>query len=500
VYDSRAVRGEERHVSIEADGAALSGALAAVVGERHVRTDPALTAADTTDWTGRFGGPAAAVVRPGSTEQVAAVLRVCAEHGAAVVTQGGNTGLVGGGVPRATGAGATAAGARGVGAAGTAGVSDSTRLQVVLSTRRLTRLDPVDGPAHQVTVGAGVTLAALQRHAAAAGQLYGVDLAARDSATVGGTVATNAGGIRVVRYGDTRAQVAGVEAVLADGSVISHLGGLRKDNTGYDLAGLLTGSEGTLGVLTAVRLRLHPAPAPGVVTLIGCASVQEAVELLLPAGEAGLRAAELMLAEGMGLVRSVTGLAAPLGQDWPAYLLLETDDLPELAPGVDAAVDPRLWEYRERHTEAVATLGVVHKLDVSVPPGRTAAFLAQVPEVCAPHRVVVWGHLGDGNLHVNVAGPDAGAAVAGVAGNGGVDEAVLRLAASHDGSIAAEHGIGVAKAGYLGLSRSAAEIAAMRAVKAALDPQALLNPGVLFPLSDVLTGVAERCAGTGTPR
>jgi FAD/FMN-containing dehydrogenase len=228
--------------------------------------------------------------------------------------------------------------------------------------------------------------------------------------------------------------------------------------------------------------------------------VQEAVELLLPAGEAGLRAAELMLAEGMGLVRSVTGLAAPLGQDWPAYLLLETDDLPELAPGVDAAVDPRLWEYRERHTEAVATLGVVHKLDVSVPPGRTAAFLAQVPEVCAPHRVVVWGHLGDGNLHVNVAGPDAGAAVAGVAGNGGVDEAVLRLAASHDGSIAAEHGIGVAKAGYLGLSRSAAEIAAMRAVKAALDPQALLNPGVLFPLSDVLTGVAERCAGTGTPR
>lgn len=498
-------------MSIDTDAAALGAALAAVVGERHVRTDPALTAADTTDWTGRFGGSAAAVVRPGSTEQVAAVLRVCAEHDAAVVTQGGNTGLVGGGVPRATGAGArgvgaTATGARGAGAAGAAGISGSARPQVVLSTRRLTRLDPVDGPAHQVTVGAGVTLGALQRHAAAAGQLYGVDLAARDSATVGGTVATNAGGIRVVRYGDTRTQVAGVQAVLADGSVISHLGGLRKDNTGYDLAGLLSGSEGTLGVLTAVRLRLHPAPAPGVVTLVGCASVQDAVELLVPAGEAGLRAAELMLAEGMGLVRSVTGLVAPLGRDWPAYLLLETDDLPELAPGVDAAVDPRLWEYRERHTEAVATLGVVHKLDVSVPPGRTAAFLAQVAQVCAPHRVVVWGHLGDGNLHVNVAGLEPGDG--GVTGDDGVDGAVLRLAASHGGSIAAEHGVGVAKAGYLGLSRSATEIAAMRAVKAALDPNGLLNPGVLFPQSDAMpdampdpvAGVAKRCPGTRTQR
>src|SRR4029077_1065441 len=219
---------------------ALLAELTAIAGPEHVLTDPDLVAGYTTDWTRRFSGVARGVVRPAGAAEVAAVLRACARHGAPVVPQGGNTGLVGGSVP---------APSRGGGA-------------VVLSTRRLRRLDPVDTLSGQVTAGAGVTIAELRAHAARAGLEYGVDLAARDSATVGGTIATNAGGIQTIRYRPTRAQLIGLEAVLADGSVISRLGGLQADNTGYDLTQLLAGSEGTLGVITAARLRLWPAEPP----------------------------------------------------------------------------------------------------------------------------------------------------------------------------------------------------------------------------------------------
>ena len=213
---------------------ALAAELTEVTGPEHVLTDPDVTAGYTTDWTRRFSGQARCVVRPADTGEVAAVLLACGRHGVPVVPQGGNTGLVGGGVPVATGA-------------------------VVLSARRLRRLDPVDKLSAQVTAGAGVTIAELRAHAAGAGLEYGVDLAARESATVGGTIATNAGGIQTIRYGPTRAQLLGLEAVLADGRVISRLGGIQADNTGYDLTGLLAGSEGTLGVITTARLRLWPA-------------------------------------------------------------------------------------------------------------------------------------------------------------------------------------------------------------------------------------------------
>src|SRR5579872_2831962 len=213
----------------------LLAELVAIAGQEHVLTDPDVVAGYTTDWTRRFSGAALAVVRPSGTAEVAAVLRACARHGTPVVPQGGNTGLVGGSVPAPSGGGGA----------------------VVLSTRRLRRLDPVDTLSGQVTAGAGVTIAELRAHAARAGLEYGVDLAARDSATVGGTIATNAGGIQTIRYGHTRAQLLGVEAVLADGSVISRLGGIQSDNTGYELAQLLAGSEGTLGIVTAARLRLH---------------------------------------------------------------------------------------------------------------------------------------------------------------------------------------------------------------------------------------------------
>jgi FAD/FMN-containing dehydrogenase len=430
-------------VSLEQD-------LASIVGPDHVLADPQLTAPYDTDWTRRFTGRARAVVRPASTTETAAVLACCTAAGVPVVPQGGNTGLVGGSVPRGDGE------------------------QVVVSTRRLTLLEPVDAVAAQVTAGAGVSISALQAHARAAGFDYGVDLAARDSATVGGTIATNAGGTRVVAYGDTGRQVLGVEAVLADGTVISHLSGLAKDNTGYDLAALLTGSEGTLAVVTAARLRLVARRAPGYVLLLGCASIDEALARL---PQEGVRAAEAMLAEGVALVRQVTGLPAPLAAPWPVYLLLEVDDLPELADDVDAAVDDRLWAYRERHTEAISTLGVPHKLDVAMPLSVLGDFVEQlepvVREVDRTYRTFVFGHLAEGNLHVNIVGP--------AADDDTVDDAVFRLVASLGGTISAEHGVGVAKTRWLPLVRSAGELETMRRIKAGLDPRGTLNPGVLIP-------------------
>jgi FAD/FMN-containing dehydrogenase len=447
---------------------ALLAELTAITGPEHVLTDPDLIAGYTTDWTRRFGGPARCVIRPADTGEVAAVLIACARHGAPVVAQGGNTGLVGGGVPGSEGA-------------------------VVLSARRLRRLDPVDTLSGQVTAGAGVTIAELRAHAARAGLEYGVDLAARDSATVGGTIATNAGGIQTIRYGPTRAQLLGLEAVLAGGRVISRLGGIQADNTGYDLTQLLAGSEGTLGVITAARLRLRPAEPPTLTVLAGVPGIEAAAAVaaelrsLLP----GLRAAEYFEAPGLALVRAHTGLPAPLPREYPAYLLADAaaseDDterivvlasLQEAAVAMDAQARARLWAYRERHTESISAAGIPHKLDVALPLGRLAAFRAELDEVIAKAaiitgaRTIVFGHIGAGNLHVNVLGPDPD--------DDAVDDAVLRLAAGHGGTISAEHGIGRAKAAVLHLSRSAAEIEAMCALKSALDPAGLLNPGVLF--------------------
>ncbi|MGI9006713.1 MAG: FAD-binding oxidoreductase, partial [Streptosporangiaceae bacterium] len=471
--------------------------LRAVTGPAHVLTEPDLVAGYCTDWTRRYAGPAACVVRPASTAETAAVIRACAAYGLPVIAQGGNTGLVGGSVP----------------AAGQAGSGPDR--PVIVSTRRLTGLDPVDPGSAQVTAGAGVTIAALAAHAAGAGFRYGVDLASRDSATVGGTIATNAGGIRTIRHGPTRDQVAGITAVLADGSVVSDLSGLTAGSAGYDLAQLLTGSEGTLGVITRARLRLRPAETPAAVVLAGTAGIGPAVTLLarVRAAVPGVLAAEYLDAAGMALVRAAAGLPEPLPGQHHGYLLAELaaesagrdgqDQLERLASVLPSntalATDARgmaaLWSYRERLTEAVSTAGVPHKMDVALPPARLAGFCAELPAVvraatqpagaavdgpAVPHaagqpgpaRLIVFGHLGVGNLHVNVVGPDPGDVT--------VDAAVARLAADHGGSVAAEHGVGRAKTGWLAWTRSPAELAAMRAIKSALDPSGLLNPGVLL--------------------
>jgi FAD/FMN-containing dehydrogenase len=465
------------------------------VGPPHVLTSPDVTSSYTTDWTRRYRGPALAVVRPGSTDEVAQVLRWCAARRVPVVPQGGNTGLVGGSVPPPAGAQDHAAHDAAAPGRGAGGVGEGDRDEgrcLVLSLTRLRRLDPVDTLSGQVTAGAGVTLATLRAHAAAAGLEYGVDLAARDSATVGGTVATNAGGVRTIRFGATRQQVLGLEMVAADGSVMAHLAGLPMDNSGYPLAELATGSEGTLAVITAARLRLWPAEPVAAVVLAGVAGIAAAAGLqaALRAKAGGVRAIEYFEAAGLELVRAAAGLPLPLGRDYPAYLLAELagtgDDAQRLADAglpddsavaVDGPGQQRLWSYRERATEAISGAGVPHKLDVAVPLARIAEFRARLDEAvhaaAGPDcQVIVFGHLGVGNLHVNLLGPGPGDERA--------DEAVLRLATELGGTISAEHGVGRAKARWLPLSRSPAEIAAMRAVKQALDPAGLLNPGVLF--------------------
>ncbi|ROO89553.1 FAD/FMN-containing dehydrogenase [Actinocorallia herbida] len=425
----------------------------------QVVVDPSVMAGYETDFTGRWRGRARLVVRPGSAAEVAEVLRICAAEGVPVVPQGGNTGLVGGGVPM-----------------------DG---EVVVSLRRLSALGPVDKAARQVTAGAGTVLSDLQRHARAAGLDFGVDLTPRDSATIGGMIATNAGGERVLRHGTTKANVVGVEAVLADGSVISRLDGLPKDNTGFDLP--FAASEGTLGIITAARLRLVPYLTRRATALLGLPSPEAALAALERLRAVGsLESAEFFLPEGLALVRRHTGLPAPTRQEHAFYVLVEcaaaedpSEELHEALADVDApetvvAADPsdrhRLWTYREAHAEAIRAEGAARKLDVGVPLPALPAFLADVPRLAGDAVPVLFGHLAEANVHVNLLG-----------GTTDPSTAILARVAGLGGTISAEHGVGRAKAAYLTLTRSTAEIAALRAVKAALDPAGLLNPGVIFP-------------------
>jgi len=451
----------------------LAAALQAAVGPEHVLVDRDLRASFETDWTGRFTGSSRAVVRPASASQVAQVLAACADAAVPVVVQGGNTGLVGGGVP---------------------GQEQGGNPPVLLVTTRLTELSAVSAATCQVTAGAGVRLAALTAHARAAGLDFGVDLAARDSATVGGMVATNAGGVRVVRYGSMREQVAGVEAALADGRIIARLDGLAKDSTGYDLGHLLAGSEGTLAVITRLRLRLVAREPARAVAFVAVRDTADAVGLLaaLRVRLPGLSAAELCFDAGLALVAAYLDVPVPLADTGGAYVLIEVaadadplDDLLTALQACDQVLDAtvassaadraRLWQLREAHTEAISSAGVPVKLDVSVPADRLAELVGLLPDAVAAGapsaQLVIFGHLAEANLHVNVLQADAEA----------VTGAVLALVARLGGSISSEHGIGRAKAGWLGLSRSQAEIDVMRAVKAAFDPLGLLNPGVIFP-------------------
>jgi FAD/FMN-containing dehydrogenase len=449
----------------------LEHALIEVVGARHVLSDAELRAPYERDYTGRYGGQARVVVRPGDTAEVAEVVAVCAAHDAAIVPQGGNTGLVGASVPR--------------------------NREVVVSLRRLSEIGEVDSAVGQVAVGAGTTLAGLQDAARAAHLDAGLDFGARDSCTVGGVVACDAGGARALRHGTARAHVAGLEAVLADGSVISRLSGLTKDNAGYDLPALLVGSEGTLGIITRVRWRLVPAARARVAVLVGLATASEAAELLavLRAQAPSLESCDFFLDDGLALVLEHQRRRSPVRTRAPVYVLAEcaaqSDPTDELAAALEAAgVEDALvaddttsreglWKLREGHTDAINAAGTPHKLDVGIPLDQLDRFLDAVPDAvqrAGGERVILFGHLGDGNVHVNVLGaaPD----------DERIDDAVLELTLDSGGTISAEHGVGVEKARWLERARGAAEVAAMRALKDALDPDHLLNPGAVLPVQD----------------
>lgn len=455
--------------------------LAAVVGDNGVATDGDLTARYRIDWLGRYDAPSVIVVRPDGAAQVAAVLGICSETNTPVVPQGGNTGLVGGSVPTVAGS-------------------------VVLSTERMLHLGPLDETVGRITVGAGVTVAALAAHLRGTGWEFAVDLGSRDRATIGGLVATNAGGTRVFRYGSTRRQVDGLEAVLADGSIISHLGGLTKDNTGYDLDGLLCGSEGTLGVVTTVGLRLIRERSQRVTALVGFDSERSSIDA---AWELRNRCRSVEVVE---FIDSACVAEVVAGRDVAdpvpgasGFLLVEsaddTDPSEDLAECMDslrgvvgaAIADTAqrrraLWDVRELIVDHVARRGELAKYDVSVPPGELVRFcdevraLVQLSDPTA--RPWIFGHVCDDNLHVNVTRdyrPPSGTTDDGWRRR--LDAAVYGLVRDRRGSISAEHGIGRTKLGVIGLSRTDAELAAMANIKRALDPSNVLNPGVLVDLS-----------------
>lgn len=444
----------------------LVDALREVVGPDHVIVDRDVMATYETDWLRQWHGRARLVVRPGDTDETAAVVRACADAGTSIVPQGGNTGLVGGGVPRGG--------------------------EVVLSTRRLGELGAVDTSALQVTAGAGVTIEQLRQHARAAGVDVPVDWGARASATVGGAVSTNAGGSRVVRFGTMRANVMGVRAVLADGSVLDDMHGLPKQTAGAHLPGLVVGTEGTIAVVTAARLRLVPWYRHTAAALVGFDSLVHAVGALgrirtLPS----LDAVELLMPEALDVACAHLGITPPLSpRSAGAFVLVDcaasVDPTDELAGALDmykgvlaaGAQRDQLFAIRDHVTIAIGALGDPLKLDVAVPVHHLdrlhRRIVTTVTDRAPQSRLVVFGHLAEGNLHVNVLGlsDDQRAAIR---------EAVLSTVVGLGGTVSAEHGIGVAKVDWMERQHGAVRMSVLGALKDSLDPRGVLNPGVLLP-------------------
>ena len=463
--------------------APLLATLEAIVGGANVLTSGADVAPYVADWRGRYQGKARAVVRPGTTSEVAAVVNCCAEHGVPLVPQGGNTGLCGGATPH-----------------------DDGR-EVVVSLARMNRMRALDVDNATLTVEAGVPLAGVQRFAEDAGLLFPLSLGSEGSCTIGGNLATNAGGTAVLRYGNARDLVLGLEVVLADGRVWNGLKGLRKDNTGYDIKQLFLGSEGTLGIITAAVLKLFPRPRVSATALAGLSGVDAAIALLdlLRQGLGDrLTGFELISAECIALTREhFPALRDPLpGAPW--YALIQTDDPAAdsslgmqveavLAAAVDrevardatiaqsAAQAAELWALREHVTEAQRLEGPNIKHDISLPVSRIPAFLkdaqreldAALPGV----RYVTFGHLGDGNLHYNLSAPPGTPSSAFLAETSRANRIVYDLVERFGGSFSAEHGIGQMKRGELERYKPAVEVELMQRIKRALDPHAVLNPG-----------------------
>jgi FAD/FMN-containing dehydrogenase len=452
--------------------------LGEIVGKTNVLTSPEDTAAYFTDWRKRYSAAAECVVRPGSTAEVAGVVALCAREGVAIVPQGGNTSLCGGSVP--TGA----------------------RREIVLALARMNRVRELDALNDTVTVEAGCVLAAVQHAAEAAGRLFPLSLAAEGSCQIGGNLSTNAGGVSVLRYGNAREQVLGLEVVLPDGRVWNGLRALRKDNTGYDLKQLFVGAEGTLGVITAAVLRLYPRPTATATAWIAVASARQAVELLAALRErlgGRLSAFELVSRSCLEAVLAhASGSQDPLGAPHPWYLLAEAADSGEPewlreqmeralleCAGRGALADAALahsgeqarafWRLRESIPEAQFA-NVKH--DISVPVSKTPELIEQAGralEAAYPGvPIYAFGHLGDGNIHFNV-GSEAL-----LSERQAVNRIVYGVVARLGGSISAEHGLGQLKREEVRLHKDPLELELMAALKRTLDPRGLMNPGKLL--------------------
>ena len=458
----------------------------ALLGDAHVLTTD--LAAYTKDWRGKFTGQALAVLQPADTAQVAALVKLCAAHQVPIVPQGGHTGMCGGATP------------------------DNSGTQVVISLRRLNRVRSIDPLNNTLTVEAGCVLQSIQELAAEHDRLFPLSLGAEGSCQIGGNIATNAGGVQVLRYGNTRDLVLGLEVVLADGQVLNQLRALRKDNTGYDLKHLFIGSEGTLGIITAAVLKLFPAPHAQAVAFAAFQTPQQALQLLgLMRAQLGDRftAFELMSQASVALVQQYfPNTTALFSAPYPWHVLMQANDAAgqdaldaafqaaleiALAEGIiddvvvatSEAQAQALWSVRENISQAQEHDGSNIKHDMAVPVSSVPAFIDEVlPLLHAAYagvRPIVYGHLGDGNLHFNVSRPAGWSTPEWQLETDHLNKIVLDVVARYQGSFSAEHGLGQLKNHEMALYKTPLEIDVMRRIKQALDPQGLMNPHKLLP-------------------
>jgi FAD/FMN-containing dehydrogenase len=461
---------------------AILAGLQNIVGPRHVLTDPALIAGALVEPRALYHGKALALVRPGATKEVAGVAALCDEARIGMTPQGGNTGLVGGQTPDMSGG------------------------EIIVSTQRLRAVREVDLNADVMICEAGVTLAEAQAAAQAADRLFPLSLASEGTCTIGGNVSTNAGGVTVIAFGNTRDLVTGVEAVLADGRIVNGLSKLRKDNTGYDVKSLFVGAEGTLGIVTAASLRLFPNPRARATAFVGLKSPEDALKLLRMMRErlgAGITSFELIGRNAYDIALRHGGARAPLtgAHDWDILVEASSQSpsgLDEAFAGalevaldkgviedasIAASLDQRaaFWQLRECLSEAQSKEGASIKHDVSVEVGLVPALIREATpavEAFAPGaRVVAFGHLGDGNIHFNVSQPVGANKQAFLDRWDEINEIVHGIVARLGGSYSAEHGIGQLKRGLLARWKDPASLAVMRQIKAALDPNGVMNPG-----------------------
>ncbi|WP_108044723.1 FAD-binding oxidoreductase [Bosea sp. 124] len=462
--------------------------MAAIVGAKNVVTDADAMVPYLKEWRDLFRGKAQAIVRPGSTQEVAELVKLAARTGTKLVPQGGNTGLVGGQIPIAEGR------------------------EIILSLQRMDKVRAIDAQSDTMTVEAGLTLQKAQAAAEAAGRLFPLSLASEGSCTIGGNLSTNAGGTAVLAYGNARELCMGLEVVLADGRIWNGLRQLRKDNTGYDLKNLFIGAEGTLGIITAAVLKLFPQPAARATAFLAVPGPEEALALLntAKAGAGGtLTTFELISRLGLDFVlRHASGARDPLSGPSPWYVLMEVSA--QSATGLDEAVEAFLgeameqglvtdaalagsltqradfWKLREMLSEVQTYEGGSIKHDVSVPLHAVPAFIARASEAvmalvpgCRP---LPFGHMGDGNIHFNVSQPVGGDKAAFIGGWSAMNEAVHAIVSEMQGSISAEHGIGRLKRDLLPGVKDPVELALMKSLKTTLDPQGILNPGAVLQM------------------